>query len=113
MRLNTRALLNWTRMPYKIKENLMLASTRVHPLMSIAKERTVNGFATWKELPYIEVGQEKTFEDVLPIYTYRDYKPKPFIYYVRETERGMMAADSELTKQLSSHTLLKNSIKFK
>ena len=35
------------------------------------------------------------------------------IYYVRETERGMMAADSELTKQLSSHTLLKNSIKFK
>ena len=29
------------------------------------------------------------------------------IYYVRETERGMMAADSELTKQLSSHTLLK------
>ena len=48
-------------MPYKIKENLMLASTRVHPLMSIAKERTVNGFATWKELPYIEVGQEKTF----------------------------------------------------
>jgi len=25
----------------------------------------------------------------------------------------MMAADSELTKQLSSHTLLKNSIKFK
>ena len=35
------------------------------------------------------------------------------IYYVRETERGMMPADSELTKQLSSHTLLKNSIKFK
>jgi len=35
------------------------------------------------------------------------------IYYVCETERGMMAADSELTKQLSSHTLLKNSIKFK
>ena len=61
----------------------MLASTRVHPLMSIAKERTVNGFATWKELPYIEVGQEKTFEDVLPIYTYRDYKPKPFIVYTR------------------------------
>jgi len=24
----------------------------------------------------------------------------------------MMAADSELTKQLSSHTLLKNSVKF-
>jgi len=37
----------------------------------------------------------------------------PIFYYVRETERGMMAADSELTKQLSSHTLLKNSIKFK
>jgi len=35
------------------------------------------------------------------------------IYYVRETKRGMMATDSELTKQLSSHTLLKNSIKFK
>ena len=35
------------------------------------------------------------------------------IYYVRETKRGMMPADSELTKQLSSHTLLKNSIKFK
>jgi len=32
---------------------------------------------------------------------------------VRKTECGMMAADSELTKQLSSHTLLKNSIKFK
>jgi len=26
---------------------------------------------------------------------------------------GMIAADSELTKQLSSYTLLKNSIKFK
>jgi len=35
------------------------------------------------------------------------------IYYVRETKHGMMAADSELTKQLFSHTLLKNSIKFK
>ena len=83
MRLNTRALLNWTWMPYKIKENLVLASTRVHPLVSIAKERTVSGFATWKESPSIEVGQEKTFEDVLPIYTYRDYKPKPFIVYTR------------------------------
>ena len=70
-------------MPYKIKENLVLASTRVHPLVSIAKERTVSGFATWKESPSIEVGQEKTFEDVLPIYTYRDYKPKPFIVYTR------------------------------
>jgi len=28
------------------------------------------------------------------------------IYYVRETERGMMAADSELTKQLCHMTLL-------
>jgi len=83
MRLNTRALLKWTRMPSKIKENLVLASTRVHPLMSIAKERTVSGFATWKESPSIEVGQEKTFEDVLPIFTYRDYKPKPFIVYTR------------------------------
>jgi len=36
-----------------------------------------------------------------------------FCLPIRETERGMMAADSELTKQLSSHTLLKNSIKFK
>jgi len=35
------------------------------------------------------------------------------IYYVRETKCGMMAADSELTKQLSLHTLLKNSVKFK
>jgi len=34
-------------------------------------------------------------------------------HYVCKTEHGMMAADSELTKQLSSHTLLKNSIKFK
>jgi len=37
----------------------------------------------------------------------------PRIYYVCKTKHGMMAADSELTKQLSSHTLLKNSIKFK
>jgi len=28
------------------------------------------------------------------------------VYYVRETERGMMAADSELTKQLCHMTLL-------
>ena len=35
------------------------------------------------------------------------------IYYVRETKCGMIAANSELTKQLSSHTFLKNSIKFK
>jgi len=34
------------------------------------------------------------------------------VYYVCETKRGMMAVDSELTKQLSSHTLLKNSNKF-
>jgi len=35
------------------------------------------------------------------------------IYYVRETKCGIIAANSELTKQLSSYTLLKNSIKFK
>jgi len=29
------------------------------------------------------------------------------VYYVCKTKCGMMAADSELTKQLSSHTLLK------
>ena len=28
------------------------------------------------------------------------------VYYVRETERGMMPADSELTKQLCHMTLL-------
>ena len=36
-----------------------------------------------------------------------DHSGHCLIYYVHETERGMMAADSELTKQLSSHTLLK------
>ena len=40
------------------------------------------------------------------------------VYYVCKTKCGMMAADSELTKQLSSHTLsfysttLENSRKF-
>jgi len=35
------------------------------------------------------------------------------IYLVCYVTCGMMAADSELTKQLSLHTLLKYSIKFK
>jgi len=64
-----------------MKENLALASTRVHPFMSITKERTIRGYATWKLSRSIEVGQEKTFKDVLPNYTYRDYTPKPFIVY--------------------------------
>jgi len=34
------------------------------------------------------------------------------VYYVCETKHGMIAADSKLTKQLSLHTLLKNSVKF-
>jgi len=38
---------------------------------------------------------------------------KNLVYYVCETKHGMMAADSELTKQLSSYILLKNSVKFK
>jgi len=36
-----------------------------------------------------------------------------YLVYVRKTECGIITADSELTKQLFSHTLLKNSIKFK
>jgi len=65
--------------------------------LSIAEQRAVGFILAWS-LAFLQVSSHSLLT---------------YIYYVRETERGMMPADSELTKQLSSHTLLKNSIKFK
>lgn len=65
----------------------------VHPFMPTArpaaaktKERTLNGDTVWRNSPSIGAEQEKTSEEVLPIYTYRDYKPKPSIVYTRHEE---------------------------
>jgi len=56
------------------------------PAAAKTKERTLNGDTVWRNSPSIGAEQEKTSEEVLPIYTYRDYKPKPSIVYTRHEE---------------------------